>query len=97
MIKVRVSGGLGNQLFQYACGRALAHKHHVPLALHVGNYGPGALYAFQLHRYPVHAEMLSETDAKALDCPFDSAMLEQVLLRSRLYLWRGKYPAYYED
>lgn len=31
MIIVRLAGGLGNQLFQYAFGRALAHRHGVPL------------------------------------------------------------------
>ena len=31
MIYVRLNGGLGNQMFQYACGRALAHEHHTEL------------------------------------------------------------------
>lgn len=33
MIVVQTSGGLGNQLFQYALGRCLAHRHEVPLYL----------------------------------------------------------------
>jgi hypothetical protein len=33
MIISRLSGGMGNQMFQYAVGRALAIKHNVPLAL----------------------------------------------------------------
>src|ERR1035437_7293215 len=33
MIIVKLSGGLGNQMFQYACGRALARKFSVPLKL----------------------------------------------------------------
>jgi hypothetical protein len=33
MIIVRLSGGMGNQMFQYACGRALSLKYSVPLAL----------------------------------------------------------------
>ena len=31
MICVQLSGGLGNQMFQYACGRALAFKHQTKL------------------------------------------------------------------
>lgn len=33
MIIVKLAGGLGNQMFQYACGRALAAKYAAPLAL----------------------------------------------------------------
>ena len=33
MICVRLDGGLGNQLFQYAAGRALAIRHNTGLLL----------------------------------------------------------------
>jgi hypothetical protein len=33
MITTRLSGGMGNQMFQYAAGRALSEKHNVPLKL----------------------------------------------------------------
>ena len=33
MLLLRLRGGLGNQLFQYAAGRALALRNHVPLWL----------------------------------------------------------------
>ncbi len=33
MICVSIFGGLGNQMFQYACGRALAHNNNMPLVL----------------------------------------------------------------
>lgn len=39
MITVRVSGGLGNQLFQYAAARRLALKHHTTLRLELSFYG----------------------------------------------------------
>ena len=35
MIKVALNGGLGNQLFQYAAGRALADKHKTDLLFDV--------------------------------------------------------------
>lgn len=38
MIVVRMTGGLGNQMFQYAAGRRLALKHGVELRLDVGFY-----------------------------------------------------------
>lgn len=37
MIKVVLSGGLGNQLFQYAAGRALALKHSTDLVLNLSS------------------------------------------------------------
>ncbi|MGZ4047195.1 MAG: alpha-1,2-fucosyltransferase, partial [Bacteroidia bacterium] len=33
MIVVKLQGGLGNQMFQYAAGRMLSVKHQVPLLL----------------------------------------------------------------
>jgi hypothetical protein len=35
MVVTRLIGGLGNQMFQYAAGRALATRHNVPLALDI--------------------------------------------------------------
>jgi hypothetical protein len=40
MILLRLSGGLGNQMFQYAMGRRLAERHGVELLLDASNYGP---------------------------------------------------------
>jgi len=40
MILVQLSGGLGNQMFQFATARRLAHVCGVPLKLDLGSYGP---------------------------------------------------------
>src|SRR5262249_28981670 len=39
MIIISVTGGLGNQLFQYAMGRRLAVQHKTDLLLDLRNYG----------------------------------------------------------
>src|SRR5712672_669832 len=39
MIIVKLMGGLGNQMFQYATGRRLAAKRGVELLLDTSNYG----------------------------------------------------------
>lgn len=38
MITVSLMGGLGNQMFQYAAGKALAERHEVGLALDLGGF-----------------------------------------------------------
>ena len=38
MIIVKIQGGLGNQMFQYALGRALAEKHSQELYLDAREY-----------------------------------------------------------
>lgn len=40
MIVSRITDGLGNQLFQYAAGRALSLRHQVPLSLDLTYYRP---------------------------------------------------------
>ncbi len=50
MIVTRLLGGLGNQLFQYAAGRALAARHRTTLKLDIDAFG-----AYRLRRYAVDA------------------------------------------
>jgi hypothetical protein len=51
MIIVQILGGLGNQMFQYAAGRALAEKLHQPLRLDVSKFDNYRLHnGFQLSR-----------------------------------------------
>ena len=49
MIIVRLIGGLGNQMFQYAAGRRLAEKHSTILKLDVTGFEE-----YKLHRYSLH-------------------------------------------
>ena len=49
MIIVRLIGGLGNQMFQYATARRLAEKHPTILKLDVTGFEE-----YKLHRYSLH-------------------------------------------
>ncbi len=55
MIIVRLRGGLGNQLFQYAAGRALATHHQVPLKLDLYTYTRHRYRKFELHHFKIDA------------------------------------------
>lgn len=50
MITVSLIGGLGNQMFQYAAGKALAERHGVGLALDLSGFRNYALRSFLLDR-----------------------------------------------
>jgi Glycosyl transferase family 11 len=53
VITVSLIGGLGNQMFQYAAGKALAERHGVVLALDLSGFRNYALRAFLLDRLQV--------------------------------------------
>jgi hypothetical protein len=53
VITVSLIGGLGNQMFQYAAGKALAERHRVPLALDISGFRNYALRPFLLDRLQV--------------------------------------------
>lgn len=55
MIIVRLRGGLGNQLFQYAAGRALAAQHEVPIKFDLYSYIRHPYRTFELHHFNIDA------------------------------------------
>ena len=64
MIVTRLIGGLGNQMFQYAAGRALALRHGVDLKL-----DRRAFDHYGLRGYGLEAFALTPVDAEAQDIP----------------------------
>ena len=59
MIIIRLQGGLGNQLFQYALGRNLAIKHGVPLKLDIRWYEQFTDRQYELDKFCIEAEVAS--------------------------------------
>lgn len=57
MIIVRLLGGLGNQMFQYAAGRALAARHGVSLKLDLSAFSAYPLRTYRLHQFCIEAEL----------------------------------------
>lgn len=67
MIVIRLCGGLGNQLFQYAAGRRLAHVHRAELILDLSWYAhtpsSDTPRAYELGRYPIQARLATKAEA----------------------------------
>ena len=68
MITMSLIGGLGNQMFQYAAGKALAERHGVPLALDISGFRDYALRPFLLDRLLV-PEAITAVQAEPAEKP----------------------------
>ena len=55
MIIVKIIGGMGNQLFQYAAGRRLALHHNVPLKLDVSGFATYTWHIYSLKPFALEA------------------------------------------
>ncbi len=69
MITVSLIGGLGNQMFQYAAGKALAERHGVALALDLSGFKDYALRSFLLDRLRVPETIASWSQAEPAQKP----------------------------
>ncbi len=56
MIIVRLRGGLGNQLFQYAAGKALAEHHRTELLVDLYTYSKHPYRKFELSKFNIDAK-----------------------------------------
>lgn len=66
MVVTQLLGGLGNQLFQYAVGRALASKHGTVLGLDASRLRESRLRRYVLRHFNIRAQELSEDELRAL-------------------------------
>ncbi len=62
MIIVRLIGGLGNQMFQYACGRSLSQKNNAELKLDVTGFDSYKLHRYSLDAFNIKKEVASEKE-----------------------------------
>lgn len=88
MITVLLNGGLGNQLFQYAAGRALAEKHGVELYLDLSRLKhpkPGDTpRRFELAPFNIKASLLAEEVRQPLEN--FQALVHRLLLKTGIPL-----------
>src|SRR5256886_14853475 len=69
MVIVRLLGGLGNQMFQYAAARRLALAHHVPLKLDLSWFAHAANRAYALHALNIQEAFATPEDVGEIRGP----------------------------
>ena len=92
MVIVNLIGGLGNQMFQYAAGRALSLERGIPLRLDIADFANYELHqGFELHRvFNCTAEIANETDMRrALGWQFMTSV-RKLVSRSSMAVLRRK-------
>ena len=66
MIITQLNGGLGNQMFQYAAGRRLAHLHDVELRMDVSVFESYELRKYALGTYKIQQSFATSGEIEAL-------------------------------
>src|SRR2546421_8104782 len=66
MIAVQLAGGMGNQMFQYSVGRALAEKNRTRLKLDISALSEYPSRSFALHHFCIDADVLTNSELQRL-------------------------------
>ena len=64
MIIVKLSGGMGNQLFQYAAGKSLAIQNNTELGLDVSFYSKSPNRIFELDKFNINAKIVTPKELR---------------------------------
>ncbi|MDD3876094.1 MAG: alpha-1,2-fucosyltransferase [Bacteroidales bacterium] len=87
MIIAQISGGLGNQLFQYALGKQLALKHNTQLKLDINIYQnppPGATKRqFELNNFNIEVDIASIEEIKKIKRFHLKGLLKSIYWRTQ--------------
>jgi len=60
MVIVKLIGGLGNQLFQYAAGRAVAYRNKTPLKLDTSQFKKYPIRNYYLMNFNISGTLISK-------------------------------------
>lgn len=88
MIIVRLKGGMGNQLFQYALGRALSLRNNTEVGLDTSFYSnPGIpVRTYDLDLFNIDAKVLSRNDIPVLRRSYGTGLFGRIVAKIRTRL-----------
>ena len=99
MIIIKIKGGLGNQLFQYAVGRAVALHHKVPLKLDLTVLETYKVHkGYRLDQFAIKADIATENEIfklKGGNSLIFSALRKAGLIKKKFY-FREKRSSYFD-
>ena len=99
MIITKIKGGLGNQLFQYAVGRAVALHHKVPLKLDTTIFETYKLHnGYRLDQFAIQAEIAADNEIinlKGRNKVLFSALRKAGLVKRKSY-FKEKRSSYFD-
>ncbi len=92
MLIVHVIGGIGNQMFQYAAGRAMSLVRQVPLSLDISDFADYRLHqGFELQRvFDCPIRIASEAEIRAILGWQSSLLARRMLARPALAVFRRR-------
>ena len=91
MIITNIIGGLGNQMFQYAAGRALAYRHKTDLLLDTRMFQRYSLRSFELTKvFNIHSRVATVDEIKSLIGWKANRLSSRLLREPRLAFLRGR-------
>ena len=99
MIIIKIKGGLGNQLFQYAVGKAVALHHKVPLKLDLTIFETYKLHnGYRLDQFAIQADIATKneiTNLKGGNNVLFSALRKAGLVKKKFY-FKEKRSSYFD-
>lgn len=95
-ILVKIKGGLGNQMFQYAYGRALANHNSAKLILDICSYSDDKKRQFLLNNFNINSKTLSCSKffrffLKLFQSIFGKKIHEREVVQKKIYFNTGLY------